>query len=203
MISARVLPVTVLCALLGAASAGAQTAAPQPSPWPQTPTQTAPAQMAPAAPVAQPVQPAPAQQAAPQGQTPPCFNEFLPLRQEAEKRAEPLRTAGQPGKAKLTQPEACKAFKEFAAAEGKMMKFVEEKNVWCGIPLEAVKQMKANHLRTVKMRDQVCNAARPAAAAPAAPSLSDALGTARIPDARNTNTGRGTLDTLTGNPIAR
>jgi len=143
----------------------------------------------------------PPQPQAQQQQTPPCFNDFLPLRQETEKRAMFIKNAMQ-SKQKLTQPQACEAFKALTAAEGKMVKFVEEKNVWCGIPMDAVKVMKANAQRTVKMRDQICNGARPMAGPPA-PSLSDALGTARIPDASSTSTGRGTLDSLTGNPLAR
>jgi hypothetical protein len=153
----------------------------------------------PMAPTAQP--PQQSQQQPQQQQKPPCFDEFMPLRQEAEKRALFLRSAMEK-KQKLTQQEACAAFKALTAAEGKMVKFVEEKNVWCGIPLEAVKVIKANSVRTAKMRDQVCNGAR-AGGAPPPPSLSDALGTPRIPDATSTSTGRGTLDSLTGNPLAR
>jgi hypothetical protein len=146
--------------------------------------------------------PPPQQQGAPQQQQmPPCFQEFVPLRQAAEKEALKIRAASEK-KQKMTQPEACAAFRALTTAEGKMVKFVQEKNVWCGIPMEAVKQMQANHVRTTKMRDQVCNAARPVG--PSAPSLSDALGTSRVPDATSTQTGRGTLDTLTGgNPLAR
>jgi hypothetical protein len=104
---------------------------------------------------------------------------------------------------KAGQPAVCGALKNFVLAEEKVVKFVSANGVWCGVPPEAVKQMKANHSKSIKLRDQVCNNARPAAAAAAAPSLSDALGTSRIPDASTTRTGRGTLDTLTGNPLAR
>ena len=38
-------------------------------------------------------------------------------------------------------------------------------------------------------------------AGPAAPSLSDALGTTKLPTPQTTKTGNGTLDTLTGNAI--
>ena len=140
-----------------------------------------------------------AQQAMPGGQ-PPCFNEFVPLRKEAEERAAVIR-AGMEKKAERL--ELCQAFKNFAVAEDKVVKFVEANSVWCGIPPEAVKQMKANHSRTIKTRNQVCNAALPAASAPRPPSLSDALNTPRIPDASTTRDGRGTFDTLTGNPLTR
>ena len=136
-----------------------------------------------------------------QQQQPPCASDFIPLREEAEKRASVIRAASE-GKKKLTQPEACAAFRALVTAEGKVVKFIVDKHAQCGIPEQAIGQVKANHARTTKIRDQVCNAAR--APGPAAPSLSDALGTSRVPDASSTSTGRGTLDTLTaGNPLAR
>jgi hypothetical protein len=52
----------------------------------------------------------------------------------------------------------------------------------------------------------VCDAAANggAGARPAAPTLSDALGsTPTVPDATNTKTGKGTYDTLTGNALSR
>jgi hypothetical protein len=140
-----------------------------------------------------------AQPSGPGGQ-PPCFNEFAPLRKEAEERAAVIR-AGMEKKAE--RPELCQAFKNFAVAEEKVVKFVETNSVWCSVPPEAVKQMKVNHAKTIKTRNQVCNAALPAAGAPRAPSLSDALNTPRVPDASTTKSGRGTFDTLTGNPLTR
>lgn len=136
-----------------------------------------------------------------QQQEPPCIKDFMPLRQDAEKRAGAIRSAIE---RKAATPELCKAFKEYGTAEEKLMKFAETNNVWCGIPLEMVKGMKANHVKTVKMRDQVCNGARPGGGgAPPPPSLSDALTGNRMPDASNakSSTGRGTFDTLTGNPL--
>lgn len=139
-------------------------------------------------------------QQAPQGGQPPCFNDFAPLRKDAEERAAVIR-AGIEKKAE--RAELCQAFKNFAVAEEKVVKFIETNSVWCGIPPEAAKQMKANHGKTIKTRNQVCNAALPAAGAPRPPSLSDALNTPRIPDASTTKAGRGTFDTLTGNPLTR
>jgi hypothetical protein len=140
----------------------------------------------------------PQQQQQPQ---PACMQEFLPLRQEAEKSANVIRAASEK-KIKLTAPQACNAFKNLTVAEAKMVKFIAANYAKCGIPADAVTQVKANHDRTTKMRDNICSAAN--RAAPAAPSLSDALGTTRVPDASSTSTGRGTLDTLTGgNPLAR
>ena len=68
----------------------------------------------------------------------------------------------------------------------------------------ALKVMKANHGKSTTMSNRVCNAAAGPGAAPAPPSLSDALGTSRIPDASNIKTGKGgTFDTLGGSAIAR
>lgn len=188
MTSARMIPFALLLAVSAAHAQGLP-------PGVGAPAAGGPPPMSPSA-------PPPQQQGAPQQQQlPPCYAEFVPLRQEAEKHAMRIRSVSEK-KQKMTQPEACAAFRALSAAEGKMVAFVKEKNVWCGIPLEAVKQMQDNHARTSKMRDQICNAARPAG--PSAPSLSDALGTSRVPDAASTQTGRGTLDTLTGgNPLAR
>lgn len=195
MTSARMIPLA--CALLLAASAAHGQGLP---PGVGAPAPGGPPPMsASAPPPQQQMQAAPQQQ-----QMPPCFAEFAPLRQDAEKAAMKIRAASESKDKKMTQPEACAAFRALVTAEGKMVSFVKEKNVWCGIPMEAVKQMQANHVRTTKMRDQICNAARPGGGAPSAPSLSDALGTPRVPDATSTRTGRGTLDTLTGgNPLAR
>lgn len=125
----------------------------------------------------------------------------MPLRQDAEKRAGMIKTAA----AKKSQPELCEAFKNFAAAEAKMVKYVTDNGASCGIPPDATKNMKANHTKTVGIRDKVCSG-NAAAAAPRAPSLSDALGTSsRLPDTSSPQTqkGGGTFNTLTGNAIAR
>ena len=66
-----------------------------------------------------------------------------------------------------------------------------------------VKVMKGNHSKSTAMSNRVCNAAA-GPGAPPPPSLSDALGTSRIPDSSNIKTGKGgTFDTLSGSPLAR
>ena len=55
------------------------------------------------------------------------------------------------------------------------------------------------HDNTIKFRDTVCAEAPK----PKAPTLSDAIGTPPLDTANNTKTGRGTFDTLTGNPLAK
>jgi hypothetical protein len=134
-----------------------------------------------------------------QQQEPPCFKEFSALRAETEKRGKALQEAG---KRKVPPQEACKMFNGLMAAEAKLIKFTDENSKWCGIPAQVSAQLKESHTRVKAVRDQVCSvAARPAA--PAGPTLSDALGTSRLPDSSNIRTGRGTFDTLTGTPLGQ
>jgi hypothetical protein len=123
------------------------------------------------------------------------------LRQAAEKRAGAIKAAA----AKKSQPALCAAFKNFAAAEAKMVKYVTENTEACKIPAEMTKTMKSNHAKTIETRNRVCNAGA-TAAAPRKPSLSDALGTSRLPDVTNVQPkrgGGGTFNTLTGNALGR
>ena len=157
--------------------------------WAQWPSQQAPAQPfgAPSQPFGAPAQP----------QEPPCMKEFLPLRTEAEKKADAIRTASQ---RKTTPKEACGLFAALVVAEAKMVKFTIANAASCGIPLQVVDQMKNSHKQTTAMRSRICQAA---ANPPqqAGPSLGEALGTSRVPDASNVKPGRGTFDTLTGTPL--
>ena len=85
------------------------------APWPQqTPVQS---------PWTQPQQPA----------EPPCFEEFVKLRSEAQKRAGAIQAASarQP---KPTAREACSLFNSFSAAEAKMIKYAVANATECRIP---------------------------------------------------------------------
>lgn len=133
-------------------------------------------------------------------QEPPCMKDFMPLRQEAEKRAAAVHEAS---KRKAPPQEACQLLSRFVEAEAKVVKFVEKEGAWCGIPDQAVKGMKDNHAQSQKIRSNVCAAAAARPAAPKGPSFSETLGTTRVPDASTAAKGRGTFDTLTGNALAR
>ena len=137
----------------------------------------------------------------PQGrpQEPPCFKEFTPIRNEAQKRAEVLKAAMQK---KVPREEACTLIKNFAAAEAKVVKFVSTNAQSCGIPPQAVSAMKTNHDRTVKMENQVCNAAS-GPQRQTGPGLSEALGQTRAGTLDTTAPQSGGLDTLTGNVLSR
>lgn len=132
---------------------------------------------------------------------PPQCNDFLPMRQDIEARAMAIKAASD---RKAPAAEACQLFKGYATAESKMIKFMEDNRVWCGVPPEAIKSIKTAHSRTLQMRQNICNAGAAAAAPkPKLPSLGDALGASSVTSGSNSKTGRGTLDTLTGNPLAR
>jgi len=139
----------------------------------------------------------PQQEMWPQQQQESCVQEFGKLRDAAQKRAAAIRNASEH---KANAKEACGLFNSFSEAEMKMIKFAVDNMKKCGIPPEILATLKKGHLRTAELRTNVCRAAEQPARA-AAPSLSDALGSAAVPDASNINTGRGTFDTLTGTPL--
>jgi hypothetical protein len=125
-------------------------------------------------------------------------NAFGQIRTEAQQKAMAVRTAMQK---KRDRKEICSLVKTFFAAEGVMLKFLEENKTWCGIPEVAITQAKTSHENTAKFRTAACTEAP--AAKPRPPSLSDAINQTSVDTAGNTKTGRGTLDSLNGNPLAK
>ena len=121
---------------------------------------------------------------------------FPRLRDEAKAKADAVSAVG---KRHGDRKEMCSAVQSFTAAEDKVVKFLENNKTMCGVPDQAVVQAKTMHVNTVKFRDTVC-AEGPK---PKAPSLSDAVSSTPLDSSANTRTGRGTLDTLTGNPLAK
>jgi hypothetical protein len=121
---------------------------------------------------------------------------FPKLRDEAKAKAEAISAIG---KKHGDRKDMCAAVQIFTAAEEKVVKFLDDNKTACGVPPQAVTQAKAMHANTVKFRDTVC-AEGPK---PKVPTLSDAIGTTPLDTSTNTKTGRGTLDTLTGNPLAK
>jgi hypothetical protein len=132
------------------------------------------------------------------GGAPPCMNDFVPLRDDAQKKAAAIKAASD----RHANPvEACQLFKVFSAAEAKIVKYVEDNGTWCGMPPELLGSMKTNHAKTVELQGKICKAAAMGGGRPAGPSLSDALGSSSLPDTQNIKRGRGTFDTLTGTPL--
>jgi hypothetical protein len=139
------------------------------------------------------------------GGPPPAMSEaqkvcltFPSLREEVEKTGNAIKVASA---RKASREEVCPLFKNFAVKEAKMLSFLQTNQKACGVPPNVISQLKTTHAKTIQIRNVVCSSAP---AAPAAPSLSDALGgpiiaddsTAKLPN-------RGTFDTLTGNALQR
>ena len=185
----------------------------QSSPFPPAPQQSQlPAELdvaVPGSPAAVHVPGAPQQSVFPQGGQQPmggpqmggpppsgiCAS-FPKLRDEAKAKAEAVSAIG---KRKGDRKDMCAAVQSFTAAEEKVVKFLNDNKASCGVPPQAITQANAMHVNTVKFRDTVC-AEGPKAKVP---TLSDAIGTTPVDTGTNTRTGRGTLDTLTGNPLAK
>jgi len=124
-------------------------------------------------------------------------NDFQKLSEEAQKRGSAV---GAALKTKADRKEICTLMTNFLAAESSVVKFLEDNKVWCGVPDQVVAVSKANHEKSLKFRTAACNDDTPHQKPP---SLSDAIKTPSVDTAKNTKTGRGTFDTLTGNPLAR
>jgi hypothetical protein len=125
-------------------------------------------------------------------------NSFQDLAAEAQKRGAAV---GAAIKAKADRKQICALMTTFVAAETKVIKFLDDNKVWCGVPDQVITVSKANHEKSLKFRTNACNDDGPH---PKAPSLSDAIKEpSGVDTAKNTKTGRGTFDTLTGNPLAR
>jgi hypothetical protein len=138
--------------------------------------------------------PAPMPGAGPQGAS-PCA-QFGPLNVTAREKGQAI---GAAQKRHADRKEMCSLVSTFAVAEGAVIKFLETNQTWCGVPADAIKMAKANHEKTLKFRDLACAPA----AQPKIPTLSDAIGTPKLDTGKNTKTGHGTFDTLTGNPLAQ
>jgi hypothetical protein len=138
------------------------------------------------------------QNAPPPQQDSPCIQGFFKLREDAEKKAAAIKTAGE---RKLSPKEVCPLFNLFVASQIKLLKYANENNVWCGIPPQVTEGLKQGIAKTSEIRNNICRAAAAPQQQPG-PSLSDAL-TGPVPDSNNIKTGRGTFDTLTGNPLGK
>ena len=121
---------------------------------------------------------------------------FVPLREAAQQKGMAI---GAAEKRHAEPKELCTLVSRFYTAEDAALKFLEANKTWCGVPDEAIASAKTTHEKTLKFRQVVCSAAPQ----PRVPTLSDAIGTPALDTAKNTKTGHGTFDTLTGNPLAK
>jgi hypothetical protein len=137
----------------------------------------------------------PGMQGAPAPAPSPCDG-FVPLREDAQKKGAAI---GAAQKSHVDRQEMCKLITVFSAAEGKAVQFLEKNKTWCGVPDQVINSQKQSHAKTEHFREVVCAPAPQ----PKVPTLSDAMGAPSVDTAKNTKTGAGTFDTLTGNPLAK
>lgn len=139
----------------------------------------------------------PMQQQAP----PPCFEKFVPLREELAKRGSAVQAAF--SRKPPNPAEACTALTKLNQVQLNILKFFQQNSnpTTCPIPPDQAESLKAENLRVQEVRKNACAAA---AGPPrgAEPTLSDALTPPPVTK-ETTKTGGGTLDSLFGNPIAR
>jgi len=127
---------------------------------------------------------------------PPQCNDFLRLRNEAQQKALAVRNATAH---KADRQKVCELITRFSAAEETVIRFLVKNQTTCGVPEQAIKTSKVNHEQTLKFRKLACAEAPK----PKEPTLSDFIGQPSVDTSSNTSTGRGTLDSLSGNPLNR
>ena len=127
------------------------------------------------------------------------MEQFVALRTDVEKHFETAKAALE---RRAPPAELCKLLTRFTSGEIKMIKYVEEKGPGCGFPANALPSMKASHSKSMEFRKQACNVAAAPRPRPAEPGLSDLL-SPPVVNKETTRSGRGTLDSLSGNPLAR
>jgi hypothetical protein len=86
----------------------------------------------------------------------PCMTDFVPLREDAEKKGKLIREATV---RRAPPDEACKIIGNYSAAEVKMIKYVETNATKCGIPARVADQLKAGHKNTEGLLQKVCGIA--------------------------------------------
>ncbi len=131
-----------------------------------------------------------------------CMKAFMPLREDAEKKGKMIKAASE---RHAPPDEACKLIGNYAAAEVKMISYVQKNSEKCGIPAQIGDQLKEGHKGTENLLKKVCDAAKQMrTAGPAGPTLSDVLGTSSAaPEPTAVKKGGSTFDTLNGNVLTR
>jgi hypothetical protein len=130
-----------------------------------------------------------------------CMKNFVPLREEAEKRGKMIKAASE---RRAAPDEACKLIGNYSKAEQKMISYVEANATKCGIPPQIGEQLRNGHKNTEAMQQKVCAVAAQRPTGPVGPSLSEVLGSsAALPEASPVKKGGSTFDTMNGNVLAR
>ncbi|MFN5719036.1 MAG: hypothetical protein ACK463_31625, partial [Bradyrhizobium sp.] len=96
-----------------------------------------------------------------------CMKDFVPLREETEKRGKAIKAASD---RHASPQEACKLIGNYSQAEIRMIKYVDTNASKCGIPPQISDQLKTGHKNTEALLKKVCNVAEQAAAQPRGPA---------------------------------
>jgi hypothetical protein len=92
-----------------------------------------------------------------QGVSERCSSEFMPLREDAEKKGKMIKAASD---RHAPRAEACELIANFGQAELKMIKYVEANTTKCGIPPQIAEQLKGGHKNTKAIQKKVCDVAQ-------------------------------------------
>jgi hypothetical protein len=87
---------------------------------------------------------------------PPACQQLITVRDETQKHGQVLSEAG---RRKAPPYEVCNLFKVFIASETRMVNGLEENAATCGVPLEVIKQVKAQYSKARQMAERVCDVA--------------------------------------------
>jgi hypothetical protein len=82
-----------------------------------------------------------------------CTKDFIPLREDTEKRGKMIKAASD---RHASPVEACKLIHDYSMAEVKMIKYVEANAGQCGFPGQVTDQLKAGHKNTQGLEMKVC-----------------------------------------------
>ena len=88
-----------------------------------------------------------------------CMKEFIPLREEAERRGKLIKAASE---RHAPPEESCKLLVNFGHSEINMIKYVGANSTRCGIPPQIADQLRAGRRNTEAMQKVVCALARQA-----------------------------------------
>src|SRR5262249_55810124 len=80
-------------------------------------------------------------------------NDFNAISAEAQKRGSAV---GDAVKAHAEHKQVCALMTTFVAAETKVVKFLEDNKLFCGIPDQVITNAKANHEKSLKFRTVAC-----------------------------------------------
>ncbi|WP_249140567.1 MULTISPECIES: hypothetical protein [Bradyrhizobium] len=150
MIRSPMIPIAAAIMALAACAANAQGAFPAPLPGQSSaPPVSSPIPLGNGSTSAtRPIQSGPAEQ---------CMKSFETLREEAERRGNLIKAAGD---RHAPPDEACDLIRSFGQAQLNMVEYVETNTAQCGIPADVGKQLKALYESTAAMRTRVCNVAQ-------------------------------------------